>query len=140
MRRILIFTGSLLLLFSCGGNATRQQDIVLPLPEHTVPSLVTVYYFQGKQKCETCNTVKQITEKTIYSRFGTDNRVGYMVVDINDKRNRHIVDKYKIAWNALIVAKSDTSVNITLQAFSYAISNPDRISSFVSEKIESMLK
>ena len=130
----------LFLLFSCGGNAARQQDVELSLTESAIPSQVMVYYFKGRQKCETCNTVKQITEKTISSRYGADNRVGYMVVDINDKRNRYIVDKYRIAWNALVVAKGDTSVNITLQAFSYALSDPDRIGSFVTEKIESMLK
>jgi len=140
MKYILIFTFSLLLLFSCEGNTGKKQGEVLSLPESIVRSQVTVYYFQGKQKCETCNTVKQHTEKIISSRFGTDNRVSYLIVDINDKKNKHIVEKYKIAWNALVVTKGDTTINLTLQVFSYALSNPDRISSFVSEKIESMLE
>lgn len=100
---------------------------------------VVVYYFHGKQRCKTCLAVQKVAEETITSKFSDNPEVKFVEIDISDKANQTLVDKYEIAWSSLVIATNESHQDITDQAFSLAISNHEALTNLLTEETIKLL-
>lgn len=103
-------------------------------------SIVNVYYFHGKQRCQTCIAVGNIAKETVEKAFAGNNKVHFAEVNTSEEENRDLVEKYDVTWNALIIAKSEQSKDITEQAFATAIGSPEKLSNEIVTIVKSMVE
>lgn len=130
----------LAILFTACGNTTTEKQTDNQIQEKQTfttadASVVSVYYFHGKQRCKTCIAVGDLTKKTIDEAYAGNNNVKFIEVDTSDKQFEDLVNKYEVSWNALIIAKGDNSIDITEQAFANAINNPDVLSDLIKKEV-----
>lgn len=141
MKKTLLFALLTVLLVSCGGGKTenKQETAEATAPEQTVAtadaSTVNVYYFHGKQRCKTCLAIEDVTKKTIADNYKDNPKVKFVEINIDEDKNKDIVEKYEIAFSSLLIAKGDNSVDITEQAFANALNSPDALTNLIKEEV-----
>ena len=141
MKKTLLLALFAALLVSCGGGKTenKQETAEATAPEQTVAtadaSTVNVYYFHGKQRCKTCLAIEDVTKKAIADNYKDNPKVKFVEINIDEDKNKDIVEKYEIAFSSLLIAKGDNSVDITEQAFANALNSPDALTNLIKEEV-----
>jgi len=141
MKNVLLIMLSLLLITACGSGGQKKTPSTGNETETTVAdtNTVYVYYFHGKQRCMTCNTVEKVAKEAIETNYASNLKVKFMVLPTYEKTNEALVEKYEISWNGLIIAKGDNSVNITEQAFANAVNSPEVLIDLIKMEVNSKL-
>lgn len=70
------------------------------------PQAVTVYYFHGDTRCETCLAIEAATERVVRERFADALAAGtlrYVPVNYDTPANRHFRDDYDLAFGSVVV-------------------------------------
>lgn len=142
MKQLLILSLAVLSLTACGNrNSKKATDTAQT--ETTVqaadPSTVYVYYFHGKQRCKTCIAVGNVSEKAVKDMFADNPNVKFIEVQTDDEANAALVEKYKVMWNALIIAKGGDNIEITKQAFASAVNNPETLTDLIKTEVDKRL-
>lgn len=108
---------------------------------------VEVLYFHGKQRCLTCNAIEKLSKEVVDTLFAKELKEGkviYKTVDISEKENEVLANKYEVTWSSLFINKwkegKETLVNMTEFAFTHATSSPATFKEGVKKKIEEQLK
>lgn len=122
-----------------GNQATTVQTEKALGVETADEAKVMVYYFHGKQRCKTCLTVQKITEEAITVNFKGNPEVKFVEIDISDKANQTLVDKFEISWSSLVLATAETHKDITDQAFALALNNPQALTDLITEETVKLL-
>ena len=102
-------------------------------------SVVNVMYFRVQKRCAACNAVGDVAQRTVETIFGDNNNVRYFEIDNTVRANRPLIEKYEVYWNALIIAKGETFVDITQRAFLNALSNPQLVENLIKQEINTLL-
>lgn len=144
MKNVFLLMFSLLLLTACGGNGgqkkAQQSNPTTETKAVQDASTVYVYYFHGKQRCKTCNSVEQVAKKAIEDNYASNANVKFISVPTYEKENEALVEKYEISWNGLIIDKGgDNAINITEQAFGNAINSPDVLVELIKSEVSKRL-
>ena len=82
-----------------------------PAPAHAAtteeaPQAVTVYYFHGDERCETCLAIEAATERTIRERFAealAEGTLRYRAVNYDTPADRHFRDDFDLAFGSVVV-------------------------------------
>lgn len=143
-RGILIGLVAATLLTACGQTNNKKENgetasLQADARQTNGASVVNVYYFHGKQRCKTCIAVGDTTGKTIKETYVNNPNVMFTEVKTDEKENAGLVEKYKVTWNALIIAKGDDYIEITQQAFANAVNNPDKLAELIKTEIDKRL-
>lgn len=104
---------------------------------------IEVLYFHGKQRCVTCRAIEILTREVLETDFAKEQKAGkivFRVIDISQKENEAIAEKYEIAWSSLILDKSGKVVNLTDMGFSHAKNNPDIFKQKLREELNKVIK
>lgn len=146
MKKTFIFTLLAMLLVSCGGGKTeyKQETAEGTTPEQTVvntdASTVNVYYFHGKQRCKTCLAIEEVTKKVIADNYKDNLKVKFVEINIDEDKNKDIVEKYEIAFSSLLVVKGEDHTDLTEQAFANAVNSPDVLTSLIKDEVNKQLQ
>lgn len=140
MKNVLLIMLSLFLVAACGSGGQKKAQNGATTENKTADSnTVYVYYFHGKQRCMTCNTVEKVAKEAIEANYASNSNVKFVVLPTDDKANEALVEKYEISWNGLIIAKGDNSINITEQAFANAVNSPDVLKELIKNEVNNRL-
>ncbi len=145
MRKLFLTTMSLLtlvlMLFNCtpSGDKTKNNVATKQAAEEFDSSRVFVYYFHGKQRCQTCLTVQQLTETIVNENFKNNELVLFKEIDFSNPTNEALADKYEVSTSSLIIAKGSKYENLTEVAFMNVFRNPDEIRNAIVSRINNML-
>ena len=129
------------ILSGCGqksrkaGNTAAQTTV-----EAISPTDVIVYYFHGKARCKTCVAVGDVAREAVKTAFAGNNKVRFVEIDTSEKGNETLIEKYEVTWNALIIVKGNDNIEITKQAFSTAVGNPQSLENLIKEEVNKRLK
>lgn len=143
----------LLLLFivgcafiSCNTN-TRENAAAVAQKEVAVKNHVEVLYFHGKQRCATCMAIESNAKAALVEHFAEQMKSGdvvFRVIDISQKENEALAEKYEVTWSSLLVVKykdgQETYENLTDFAFGHARKSPEDFKAGVVEAINAMLQ
>lgn len=109
-------------------------------------STVDVYYFHGKKRCATCNSIEANAKKTIDLYFKAEKAAGtvkMIVINIDDPKNAALVEKYEVASSSLFVTRKTGSKQFTNDltnfAFSYSRTNEKKFMEGLRDKIKESL-
>lgn len=122
-----------MLVVACQNSKNAQQTAQNGSDSLNARNVVEVNYFHGKQRCPTCvaieNETKQLLDSVYVSQL-KDNSVRFRSIDISEKENQALVEKYEVTWSSLFVTYrnengKDSVINLTDFAFSNARVRPD---------------
>lgn len=141
MKNVLFIMLSLFVVTACGESGAKKAPNSGNETEATVAdaNTVYVYYFHGKQRCMTCNTVEKVAKEAIETNFTSNTIVKFLVLPTYERTNEALVEKYEVSWNGLIIAKGDNSVNITEKAFANAVKNPEVLVDLIKQEVGRIL-
>lgn len=144
MKNVFLIMFAALTLTACGNRNNNKtataETSVETLVQNADPSTVYVYYFHGKQRCMTCNTVEKVAKEVISEMYGENSNVKFQALSTNDKANEQLVEKYEITWNGLIVTKGNDNINITQQAFANAVNNPQALKDLIKSEVDKRIQ
>ncbi len=125
----LIATTIIILIFlSCGVKDKKNNN-------YEFKEKITVAYFHGERRCETCIAVGNLAKITVEENYKDNKDVVFRDINIDEKENEAIAEKYEIAGSALLIIVDGKAEDITGFAFKNAIINPD----IIKEKIKDIV-
>ncbi|MCL2329530.1 MAG: nitrophenyl compound nitroreductase subunit ArsF family protein [Bacteroidetes bacterium] len=133
MKKTTLFLILVAIFAACGQSNKKAETIEID------PETVNVFYFHGKQRCKTCVAVGDVAKKTVETAFEENEKVIFYEINISEKANEDLCEKYEVAWNALIIAKGEDFVEITDQAFATAVENPQALENLIKEEVNKRL-
>jgi ABC-type glycerol-3-phosphate transport system substrate-binding protein len=137
MKKITFILTIALALAGCNQTA-KKADSSSAAETTADANTVNVYYFHGKQRCATCIAVGDVAKATVEKSFAGNKKVVFTEINVSDKTNEALAEKYEVTWNALIIAKGEDSVDITQQAFASALENPQALEDLIKKTISEL--
>lgn len=141
---LLFFVGCAFI--SCNTNA-KESAVAVAQKEVAVKNHVEVLYFHGKQRCATCMAIESNAKAALADHFAEQMKSGdvvFRVIDISQKENEALAEKYEVTWSSLLVVKykdgQETYENLTDFAFGHARKSPEDFKAGVVEAINAMLQ
>jgi len=135
---------SLLLMVTISGIGIVQSQ---NKPQTTDKTRVLVYYFHATSRCPTCLAIEDNTKKTLETYFAKEMKDGiikFRTVNVDEKENYKLAEKYEAGGSALFVTKIDKGkemkTDMTNFAFSYGRNNQEKFMSGLKEEISKKLK
>ena len=142
MKKILFILTVCLAFISVTINAQNQSQ-----KKTTAKNYVEVIYFHSKQGCATCIAIEKYTQEAINKELANQIKNGEVIfknIDISQKNNQAIAEKYKVTWSSLFIVKhkngKETSKDMTAFAFGNARTSPDKFKAEIINTIKQMLK
>lgn len=144
MKKLLLISLMCLGLASCGNRTSDNGKKTEAVPEK---DRVEVLYFHSKQRCATCIAIENNTKEVVEEQSADEVKNGTLVfrsIDISEKENREIAEKYEVTWSSLFVSKweggKEKYENLTEYAFANARTAPETFREGLAEKINGLLK
>jgi ABC-type Na+ efflux pump permease subunit len=106
-----------------------------------------VVYFHAKYRCASCISIEENTKKTLNTYFASqlkDGTIKFQVLDVSDKKNEKLAEKYEASGSSLFLTKvngtKETTTDFTNYAFSYSHTQADKFIAGLKAEIEKNLK
>ncbi len=144
MRKTFLFLAVLafgLTFTSCYGQNNSNDQVV----DQTI-SKIEVFDFHSTHRCKTCNAIEANTLYTVNTYFSEELKAGKVtvqVVNVDEKENKAIAEKFEAFGTALFlnVIKSGKETQINLTDFAFLNGNNQaKFSEKLKAKIETQLK
>ncbi len=139
MKKLLLLLAIISSFVACGNAQKKTENVAT----QTNSDKIEVLYFHGKQRCITCRAIETLTNEVLDSDFAEAQKSGkviFKIIDISQKENEAIADKYEVTWSSLILDKGGKVVNLTDMGFSYAKNQPEVFKSKLKEEIAKLLQ
>ena len=134
-----------ILLISCGNSTEKKTET--GSTDVKQADRIEVLYFHGAQRCVTCKAIEANTKAlldSLYSNEIADGKIVYKIIDISQKENEEVADKYEVTWSSLFVNRwkngTEEVNNMTEFGFANAKSDPDSFKNGIKSKIDELLK
>ena len=144
MRNLFFLLITIIILSSCGNSVKKAEAIQV---KEIQSNHIEIIYFHGAQRCITCRAIEANTEAlldSLYSKEKANGKIMYKVIDISNKENEAIADKYEVTWSSLFVNvwKDGKEIinDMTEFGFSNAKNAPDKFKDGIKNKINELLK
>lgn len=110
-------------------------------------SEVEVLYFHGKQRCATCMAIEKNARNAVNTQLASELKNGKVVfktIDISQKENQKLAEKYQVTWSSLFVVGhnggKETAKNLTPFAFKQARKDPEGFKKGLVQIVKDLLK
>ncbi len=134
-----------ILLISCGNGTEKKTETASTDVKQA--DRIEVLYFHGAQRCVTCKAIEANTKAlldSLYSNEIADGKIVYKIIDISQKENEKVADKYEVTWSSLFVNRwkngTEEVNNMTEFGFANAKNDPDSFKNGIKNKIDELLK
>ena len=134
-----------ILLISCGNSTEKKTETASTDVKQA--DRIEVLYFHGAQRCVTCKAIESNTKAlldSLYSNEIASGKIVYKIIDISQKENEKVADKYEVTWSSLFVNRwkngTEEVNNMTEFGFANAKSDPDSFKNGIKSKIDELLK
>lgn len=117
------------------GDGKKSSEI-----NNTTPPTIQILYFHGDRRCATCIKVGEVSLNLYKTKYGSNAVVVYKEVNIDKDENKGLAEKYQVAGSSLLIDVNGEVKNITVDAFKYAIADPSKLETIITEIIEKGLK
>ena len=134
-----------ILLISCGNSTEKKTETASTDVKQA--DRIEVLYFHGAQRCVTCKAIEANTKAlldSLYSNEIASGKIVYKIIDISQKENEKVADKYEVTWSSLFVNRwkngTEEVNNMTEFGFANAKNDPDSFKNGIKNKIDELLK
>jgi hypothetical protein len=138
-----LLTASLVLMLivvsSCNSQQAKSEAGQTAEIQKTDDQTVTVYYFHGDRKCETCKAVGRVSKRTVKENFSDNQQVVFKDINIEAPENNEIKDQFELSGSGLFVYDGNTKIDLTAFAFQKAVGKPDELSDKIISTVKDMM-
>lgn len=102
-----------------------------------------VYYFHLERRCVTCQTVEKVAEQSVRELFPEALKTGnvtFKSVNVEDKENKALLKKHKVAGQSLLIVNGQERFDITDKGFMYAVNQPEKLKAEMKTILEKFVK
>ncbi len=145
MKKLFYTLIAAILLISCSNNTEKKTETASTDVKQA--DRIEVLYFHGAQRCVTCKAIESNTKAlldSLYSNEIASGKIVYKIIDISQKENEEVADKYEVTWSSLFVNRwkngTEEVNNMTEFGFANAKSDPDSFKNGIKSKIDELLK
>ncbi len=109
------------------------------------PQVVTVYYFHGDTRCDTCLAIEAATERIVREWFAKDLAAGtlrYEVVNYESPANQHFREAYALAFGTVVVqgvGEARPWKNLS-KVWEFIHDDPTKLDAYLVDNIAPMLE
>ncbi|MCA1757720.1 MAG: nitrophenyl compound nitroreductase subunit ArsF family protein [Bacteroidales bacterium] len=96
-----------------------------------------VYYFHFNSRCVTCRTVESEARENVEILFGRE--VSFASFNLDEPAGREKGNELGVSSQMLLVVSENKRVDLTIEGFIYAVSNPDMFRKKMEDKIKPLL-
>jgi hypothetical protein len=135
MIRFLVAVALLVPFFS--GNAQPVNK------EKSASEKIEAYYFHYTTRCMTCRTVEERAKENLGDLYPAQVKAGtvtFQAANLNEEAGEALAKKLGVSGQTLLIVKGEKQVNLTNEAFLYAVTNPDKYKAIIKEKVDELLK
>ena len=138
MKKLSIIYLSILVFSACTGsiNKTNGRSDAESIIDN---AKVTVFYFHGTIRCVNCIATQKVAQETVSEIYGGNKDVQFVEIDITERENQQLAEKYQVFFSSLVIANATTFMDITFQAFSLSDSQPDKLKELIVNEINALL-
>lgn len=141
MKKLFIYFFIGLLQFSFITCQSKDTKITNNIQEE-VTSAVRVYYFHFTRRCTTCKAVEEVTQEILNKYYADQIKSKIIIfksINLDEPAGQSIASELKVPGQTLLFISENDTVNMTNQAFMYAVSNPQHLSTLMTDAIDKML-
>lgn len=101
---------------------------------------ITIYYFHTSRRCKTCLSIERVAKSVVKEQYGKKKDVVFKAVNIEEKENEALAEKYEIGGSALLVCRGDKTADLTAKAFQYGLNDPGKLQALIIETVDGLRK
>lgn len=104
---------------------------------------IEAYYFHYTTRCMTCRTVEERAKENLqdlYPDLWKSGKLTFQAANLNEKEGEALAGKLGVSGQTLLLAKGSKQINLTNEAFLYAVTNPEKYKKLIKEKVDELLK
>jgi len=139
MRRLLTIIAVAVLLINCNGHVKNAVSNQVTDSD----AKIEVLLFHGAQRCVTCKAIDTMTQELLDSEYSSELKDGVIVfrnIDCTHKENEELVDKYEVISTSIFLNVSGAPIDLTIDAFKYARTNPKKFKEILRSHIDKVLE
>ncbi|MBI9068376.1 MAG: hypothetical protein JEZ09_13865 [Salinivirgaceae bacterium] len=137
MKKILIIGLTAFIMLSCQTNSKPKHSETSDKNETSfdaVPSEnVKAFYFHSTRRCNTCVSIEKVVKNTLQLIYKGD--VELKLVNVEEDKNKDILKEYNITSKTLLLVVNGEQINLTNEAFMYAVSKPEKLKNLIIESL-----
>ncbi|KOH45081.1 nitrophenyl compound nitroreductase subunit ArsF family protein [Sunxiuqinia dokdonensis] len=135
MKRLTVGFIFIIVLSACNSRQTIESDeLVLPKEGQT-----GIYYFRTPVHCESCDAIEQIIQSELNGKYAEQVESGGLVFrqfNLDDPGVADFARKFDVVFKSLLILKDGQTVNMTEEAFLYALPNPEKFKQLLEENLD----
>jgi hypothetical protein len=136
MKILRIVAAVILLLPACIAFASTGNNT--PEGEQKIEA----YYFHFTARCMTCRTVENRAKENLqelYPEMWEKGTLTFTAANLNEKEGEALAKKLGVSGQTLLLTKGSKQINITNEAFLYAVTNPEKYKAVIKQKVDELL-
>ena len=111
--------------------------------EKSANEKIEAYYFHFTARCMTCRTVEERAKENLGDLYPDQVKAGtitFQAANLNEKEGEELAKKLGISGQTLLLVKGPKQINITNEAFLYAVTKPEKYKAIIKEKVDELNK
>lgn len=136
--RLLIVTAFIIVSVSCNAQADKEGNKAIS----NVSDKIEMYYFHFTARCITCRTVEAEAKKNLEALYPEQVKKGlftFHALNLDEESTRPVAEKLGVTGQTLMIVRGDQKVNITNEAFMYAVSKPEKFREIINDKVDGLM-
>lgn len=120
------------------------QSTVSTLTKKTDTSQLIVYYFYGKQRCSTCQTIEKYAKEAVTEGFPAEiksKKIVFVPVNVEDANNLHFIKDYQLVSRTVVVSRTVNGKEIkwkNLDKVWELVRNKEKYFSYIQTEVKAM--
>jgi len=111
-----------------------------------VSQIIKVYYFHGKRRCNTCNTIEAYTQEALNTGFADLMKSGgitWQTANFEADENKHFEKDFELMFSSVIVAKYKDGKQVewkNLQKVWEVVRDKEKFTKYIQDEVQKYLK
>ena len=104
---------------------------------------IEAYYFHFTTRCMTCRTVEERAKENLGDLYPAQMKAGtvtFQAANLNEEAGKALAKKLGVSGQTLLLVKGSKQINLTNEAFLYAVTNPEKYRAIIKEKVDELNK
>ena len=104
---------------------------------------IEAYYFHYTARCMTCRTVEEGARENLSALYPSQMKEGtitFQAANLMEEEGEALAKKLGVSGQTLLLVKGPKQINLTNEAFLYAVTNPVKYRAIFKEKVDELLK
>lgn len=139
MKSVITLLSLLVYMAASSCNAqTARNDETTPA---SASGKIDVYYFHFNARCTTCRTVEAETKKNVeslYPQMYKEGQIRFIPENLDEETGKDVAGKLGVTGQTVLLVKGSTKINLTNEAFMYAVVKPEKYRELFRSKIDEL--